>query len=484
MSSIRHELAPSTNTSPTRDSYTISSSSSPTRWELRPWRCGPARNTPNSPRSGMVPPLVTASRWRAGPAVQGVGGPVPDQPGPQLGELLAGVAAGQHVQHGLQHRPGQPAERRRPADHLLQRADLPVVHRDHGDDLLGEDVERVARDAQLLDRPVPHPLGDHRRLHQVALVLGEEHAAGDVADVVSGPAGALQAAGHRRRRLDLDDQVHRAHVDAQLQAGGGDHGRQAARLQRLLDLRPLLPGHRAVVGPGDLGRRARRGAGLGHDLRRYGGGRRRGRRHALLGRGRLLGALGGEFVQPAAQPFGKAAGVGEDDGGPVLPDEVEYPLLHVRPDRALGGGRAGTSGMVPSGPTGPTRTLGTPSGPPPGVIAGGRVEVGHVLDRHHDLDLDLLAAGRGGDRDRPGPAEERRHLLRRPDGRRQPDPLGGPAVVLSGGPLRPGPARSASRRSSDSARCAPRLLPASACTSSTMTVSTPRSGVARPGRSG
>ena len=35
--------------------------------------------------------------------------------------------------------------------------------------------------------------------------------------------------------------------------------------------------------------------------------------------------------------------------------------------------------------------------------------------------------------------------------------------------------RSASRRSSDTARWAPRLLPASACTSSTMTVSTPRS---------
>ena len=40
---------------------------------------------------------------------------------------------------------------------------------------------------------------------------------------------------------------------------------------------------------------------------------------------------------------------------------------------------------------------------------------------------------------------------------------------------RPPPApRSASSRSSDSARCAPRLVPATACTSSTMTVSTPR----------
>ena len=39
----------------------------------------------------------------------------------------------------------------------------------------------------------------------------------------------------------------------------------------------------------------------------------------------------------------------------------------------------------------------------------------------------------------------------------------------------PAAPRSASSRSSDSARCAPRLVPATACTSSTMTVSTPRS---------
>ena len=30
---------------------------------------------------------------------------------------------------------------------LLQRADFPVIHRGHGDDLLREHVERVARDA-------------------------------------------------------------------------------------------------------------------------------------------------------------------------------------------------------------------------------------------------------------------------------------------------------------------------------------------------
>lgn len=65
MSSIRQEVVPRVKTSPTRDSYTISSSSSPTR---PPPFLGsaPARKTPKSPRSGMVPPEVTASRCAPG----------------------------------------------------------------------------------------------------------------------------------------------------------------------------------------------------------------------------------------------------------------------------------------------------------------------------------------------------------------------------------------------------------------------------------
>ena len=37
----------------------------------------------------------------------------------------------------------------------------------HGHDLLGEDVERVARDHRRLDLAVAHPLHDDRRLEQV-----------------------------------------------------------------------------------------------------------------------------------------------------------------------------------------------------------------------------------------------------------------------------------------------------------------------------
>lgn len=65
MSTIRQDVVPSVKTSPTRDSYTISSSSSPTRPPPF-FGSAPARNTPNRPRSGIVPPEVTASRCAPG----------------------------------------------------------------------------------------------------------------------------------------------------------------------------------------------------------------------------------------------------------------------------------------------------------------------------------------------------------------------------------------------------------------------------------
>ena len=175
-----------------------------------------------------------------------------------------------------------------------------------------------------------------------------------------------------------------------------------------------------MVGACDLGGRTGRGA-RRHDLGGRGGSGHRGRHRLLVVTGRPLRR---ELVEPAAEPFGKAAGVGEDDRGPVLLDQVEHPLLHVRPDRALSGGRRGDRG-------GAVRSLRADKDARHAVRPGsgrdrrGRVEVGHVLDRHHDLDLDLLTARRRGDRDRPGPAQERGYLLGRPDRRRQPDPLSG-----------------------------------------------------------
>ena len=103
----------------------------------------------------------------------------------------------------------------------------------------------------LLDRAFPHRLRDDRALEQVGAELREDAPLRDGAQLVPGPPHALQAAGHRLGALDLDHEVDRTHVDPELEARGGDEARDAAGLEELLDLDPLLAGQRAVVRPRD-----------------------------------------------------------------------------------------------------------------------------------------------------------------------------------------------------------------------------------------
>ena len=154
-----------------------------------------------------------------------------------------------------------------------------------------------------------------------------------------------------------------------------------------------------MVGPRDDGVGAATRAGLRHDL---------GRRSRVLLE-RHLGALGGDLVEPGGEPLGQAAGVGEHDRRPVLLDQVDDPLLDVRPDRAAPvGGRGGALA---------------------GLLGHG-TELGHVLDRHDHLEVPLLGGGGRDDLDRAGPAEEPGDLVDRAHGRGQPDPLGRPLEQL------------------------------------------------------
>ena len=151
----------------------------------------------------------------------------------------------------------------------------PRIHDGHRDELLGEDVERVARDDGRLDGAFVHASRHDGRLEQVAAVLREDDALARRADLVPGPADPLQAAGHARRALDLDDEIDGAHVDAELQRARGHEGGQPAGLELLLDREALLAGDAAVV--------------------------------------RLDQLLAGEVVQALGEPFAEAAAVDEDD---------------------------------------------------------------------------------------------------------------------------------------------------------------------------
>ena len=231
-------------------------------------------------------------------------GAVPDDPGPQLGELVRRVAAGEHVEDVLELDAREVGEVVGAAYEVVQLVDGDLLVGADGHDLLGEHVERVARDDGLLDRARPHAFGDDCRLEQVGAELREDPSAGDGAELVARAADPLEAARDRLRRLDLDHEVDGAHVDAELERRRGDEARDLAHLEELLDLDPLFARERPVVGTRDL----------------------------LTGRA-LLDVLVRQLVQAQREPLGQAAVVDEDDRRAVLLDELQDLGVDRRPDR-------------------------------------------------------------------------------------------------------------------------------------------------------
>ena len=172
------------------------------------------------------------------------------------------------------------------------------------------------------------------RLEQVATVLGEDHALRRLTDLVTRPTDPLQPARDRPGRFDLDDEVDRAHVDAQLEAARGDQRRQPAVLELLLDEQPLLARERAVVGADDV--------------------------------------LAGQLVEAQRQALGQPAAVDEDDRRSVRPDQLQDARMDLGPDRAALVGASGrAAGLL--------------------VEWQHLADRGHVLDRHDDLEVERLA---------------------------------------------------------------------------------------------
>ena len=277
----------------------------------------------------------------------------------------------------------------------MQLADLDLLVGGDRDDLLREHVERVPRDARLLDLAAAHRPRDDRGLEQVGAELREDAPLRDGAELVPGAADPLQPARDRLRRLDLDHEVDRAHVDPELEARGRDEARDAAGLQVLLDEHALLARERAVVRARDL-------------------------------------ALG-ELVEPQREPLGEAAVVDEHDRRAVRLDEAQHLGVDRRPDRLRAELGAGVHLLAVGGNRVRERR--------------GRAELAHVLDRDDDLEVELLARAGVDELDRPAARDEAPDLLERPLRRREPDALER-RVQVRARAARP-----------TSARCAPRFVP-------------------------
>ena len=154
------------------------------------------------------------------------GDAIPGDAGAEFGEFVGGIAAAEHVEDGIEDAARERGVGSGAADELVEVGGVPGVHRDHGDELLREHVEWIARVVHTFHLAFVHGANDGRAGHQVAPILGVEHRRAGTADVVIGAAHALHAAGDGRRRFDQHDQIDRAHIDAEFERGGGD---QSAR---------------------------------------------------------------------------------------------------------------------------------------------------------------------------------------------------------------------------------------------------------------
>ena len=154
---------------------------------------------------------------------------VPDDPRSQLGELVRRVSAGEQVERRLVRAARQGAKRRAALDRLEPVLDVYRAEGGGRDGLLREDVERILRHRDGLDLPRQHPLGDDRRVQHVSAVLGEQCGPADLAHLVACTPDPLQTARRTGGRLDLDDEVDGAHVDAELEAARRHDAAEAPR---------------------------------------------------------------------------------------------------------------------------------------------------------------------------------------------------------------------------------------------------------------
>ena len=317
----------------------------------------------------------------------GPAGAVPDDARPQLRELVRRVAAGEHVEHVLELRTRELLERIGARDERVQIVDAHLFVDGDRDDLLRQHVEGVAWDLRLLDLAAAHRARDDRGLEQVGAELREDAALRDRAQLVPRASDALQAARDRLRRLDLDHEVDRAHVDAELEARRRDEARDPPRLQILLDELALLAREGAVMSARDLAQR-------------------------LV----VAGLRVRELVQAQREPLGEPAVVDEDDRRAMLLDEPQDLRVDRRPDRVGAAlGRREERAAVGLGR----------------VLVRDRLsELAHVLDRHHDLQVELLARARVDECDLAPTRNEPADLLERALRRRERDPLHRPLHQL------------------------------------------------------
>ena len=216
-----------------------------------------------------------------------------------------------------------------------------------------------------------HPLGERSRGQEVSPVLREDDAGGRLVHAVTGAPDALHAARDRGRRLDLDHEIDRSHVDAELERAGRHQRPEPPGLQIVLDAKPLLACDRPVM--------------------------------------RVRQLFTRQIVQRVRDALREPAAVDEDERRAVLAHELEEPRVDRRPDA-----------RAPIGPRGR-----------PAAELERLAEACHVLDRHLDGELERLSMAGIDDAHRARavglePTEESSDLVQRALRRGESDALEAP----------------------------------------------------------
>ena len=218
--------------------------------------------------------------------------------------------------------------------------------RDNGHQLLAQHIEGIARETRRLDVAVVHGARDRGAGNQVGAVLGKENPLAHRVHMMAGPADALHSTGHRWRRLDLNDKIHGAHVDAELERRGRTQRFDLSGLELFFDHGALRGGERTVMRAGD--------------------------------------GLACQIVERSGKTLGGLSRVDKENGRVALANDFEQARMNRVPDGDAARGLRGR-------PRGNLFHL---------------TEARHVLDRNLDAQLELLA--RGGVDDGDGPVAERR----------------------------------------------------------------------------
>ena len=193
----------------------------------------------------------------AGPRTDRAADAIPHDPRAQLGKLGGRVAAVEHVEHVLELGAAQLGVRVGAGDQRVQVVDADRTGpraRPRRSRRSAARARRAGCAVRRSSRSAPSRIRRATTAHssRSARNLGKIRPRLTAPTEWPGAADPLQPARDGLRRLDLDHEVDRAHVDPELERRGRHQARQLAGLQHLLDDEPLLARERSVVGAGDL----------------------------------------------------------------------------------------------------------------------------------------------------------------------------------------------------------------------------------------